>query len=60
MMAGLNQVIGQRAAGMANGREELVKSCFSALGYDRQGPKVSKGHESDMDTALVEIAKKAK
>ena len=45
---------------MANGREELVNSRFSALGYDRQGPKVSKGHESDMDTALVEIAKKAK
>ena len=58
MMAGLNQVIGQKAAGMANGREELVNSRFGALGYDRQGLKVSKSHELDMESALVEIAKK--
>ncbi|OSS44454.1 hypothetical protein B5807_10891 [Epicoccum nigrum] len=41
--------------------EELVNTRFGASGYERQGPKVLKGHELDMETAVpVEISEKAK
>ncbi|KAG9200810.1 hypothetical protein G6514_006666 [Epicoccum nigrum] len=41
--------------------EELVNTRFGASGYERQGPKLLKGHELDMETAVpVEISEKAK
>lgn len=43
-----------------NNAERLVNTRFSASGYERQGPRVLKDQELDMQTAApVEISEKA-